>query len=99
MYVLKIENVSKYINDEKILSNISLKISNNTIFGLVGCNGAGKSTLLKMVLGIYSTNSGEIYIDNHSVKKEVEEALKNVGAVVDRNETTFSFRNSFNFLS
>ena len=92
MYVLKIENVSKYINDEKILSNISLKISNNTIFGLVGCNGAGKSTLLKMVLGIYSTNSGEIYIDNHSVKKEVEEALKNVGAVVDS-------PNLYNYLS
>lgn len=83
MCILRIENVSKYINDEKILLNINLKVKSNTIFGLVGCNGAGKSTLLKMVLGVYNTNNGEIYIDNYSIKKDVEKALKNVGAVVD----------------
>lgn len=92
MCILTIENVNKSVNDERILTNINLSINKSTIFGLVGCNGAGKSTLLKMILGIYKTNSGDIKIDNYSIKNNIEKALMNVGAVVDS-------PNLYNYLS
>lgn len=83
MCMLEIKNVSKNINEQNILTNININIKSNTIFGLVGCNGAGKSTLLKMILGIYKTSKGDIYINGYSIKKDIEKALRNVGAVVD----------------
>lgn len=83
MCVLEVRNVSKNINSQRILANININIESNTIFGLVGCNGAGKSTLLKMILGIYKTSKGDIFIDGYSIRKDTERALRNVGAVID----------------
>ncbi len=83
MEILKVENVYKKINNETILQNINLKINSNTIFGLVGENGAGKTTLLKMILGLYKTSEGNIYIDGKEINKNIERCLKNMGAVID----------------
>lgn len=83
MEILKLENVSKSIGKESILEDIDLRVGNNTIYGLVGENGAGKTTLIKMVLGLYKTSKGNIYIDGKEISKEVEKCLKNIGAVID----------------
>lgn len=44
----------------KILSNINLTINKNENVAIVGANGAGKSTLIKLILSLYSPNSGSI---------------------------------------
>jgi len=46
----------------EILKDISIKIYEGEIVGLVGENGAGKSTLLKIIMGIYPPSSGKIWI-------------------------------------
>jgi ABC-type polysaccharide/polyol phosphate transport system ATPase subunit len=46
----------------KALENISLEVRTGEFFGIVGRNGSGKSTLLKCLAGIYSPNSGNIWI-------------------------------------
>ena len=83
MYVLEINNVKKTIGRKILLDDINIKVRDNVIFGLVGCNGAGKTTLLKLILGLYKTNKGNIYINGCSINKETLMALKNVGAVMD----------------
>ncbi len=83
MEILKVENVSKKIGKEEILDTINLSIKRNTIFGLVGENGAGKTTLLKIILGLYKSDSGNVYIDGFKVNKEIEKCLKNMAAVID----------------
>lgn len=83
MKVLEVENVSKKIGKNKILENINFYIKKNTIYGLVGENGAGKTTILKMILGLYKSNTGNIYICGKKINKDLEKCLKNIGAVVD----------------
>lgn len=83
MEVINMDNVSKIINKETVLNNINIRFHDNTIYGLIGKNGAGKTTLLKMILGLYKTSKGKIYINGKAQDKHLEYCLKNIGAVVD----------------
>lgn len=74
--MIEIKNVSKKY-DNPVLEDVSVKIEEGSIFGLVGINGAGKSTLLKLMCGILKPESGEILYDgvnvyeNLDVKKDI----------------------------
>ena len=50
--ILKIENVSKNFSGLKALSDVSLEIYEDEIFGLIGPNGAGKTTAMRMLCGL-----------------------------------------------
>ena len=54
-----------------ILSNISGKIQFGKITAIIGPNGCGKSTLLKTLLGLIPKQSGQILINQKSIKKFV----------------------------
>ena len=58
---IRVRNLNKKISGKEILKNISFDIYEGEIVGLVGKNGAGKSTLLKIMTGLYSMDSGDIY--------------------------------------
>lgn len=69
--MLEIKNFGKtYKQGKKAVDNISLKVEAGDIFAFIGHNGAGKSTTIKSVVGVLDFEQGEIFIDNHSVKKE-----------------------------
>lgn len=60
----------RYQNMETdILSDLSFTIKSNELCGLVGINGAGKSTLSKLILGLYTPNSGDIFINGKNTKE------------------------------
>jgi ABC-2 type transport system ATP-binding protein len=61
--MIKISNLSKSINDQKIVNNLSLEITKGTIFGFLGPNGAGKTTTMKMIVGLNSPDTGSVEID------------------------------------
>lgn len=45
----------------KVVDNVSFEIRKGDMIGIIGKNGSGKSTLLKLIAGIFSPDSGEIY--------------------------------------
>ena len=65
--MIKIENVTKKLDDHIALTNLSCEIPKGSVFGLIGPNGAGKSTLLRAITGVYQTNEGSITIDGDLV--------------------------------
>lgn len=65
--MIEINNLTKTFGTKKVLNNLSLKIEDGKIFGLVGINGSGKSTLLRLIAGIYQADSGSIFIDEEEV--------------------------------
>ncbi len=75
--MIQTEKLSKAFGSLQAVHEVTLKISDNCIFGLAGTNGAGKSTLLRMLSGILKQDSGKIFIDNKpvyenlSVKEEI----------------------------
>ncbi|QYA26367.1 ATP-binding cassette domain-containing protein [Gramella sp. MT6] len=55
-------------NGKNIINGINLKISPGDKILLKGVNGAGKSTLLRLIAGLIQPTSGEIFVNNISLK-------------------------------
>tara|TARA_A100001011_G_C14180395_1_gene786626 strand:- start:147 stop:1010 length:864 start_codon:yes stop_codon:yes gene_type:complete len=66
---------------KKALSELSLKIETNSIFGLLGPNGAGKSTLINMIAGLTNKSSGSISICGCDQDQYPEKSRSFVGVV------------------
>ena len=82
-YRLEMRGVSKSFPGVKALDKINLKVRPGTVHALMGENGAGKSTLMKCLFGIYSKDSGHIYLDGKEIDfKSSREALDNGVAMV-----------------
>ena len=64
-----VENLSKNYSENKAVNNISFKIDENEIVGLLGPNGCGKTTTLAMILGLLKPSKGEILIDGMNIEK------------------------------
>jgi len=60
MAVLEIERLNTYYGEFQALREISLKVEEKTLIGIVGANGAGKSTLLRTITGLTPAQSGHI---------------------------------------
>ena len=67
--IIEFKNVSLSYGDRLILDNLSFKINEGQIFGMLGPNGVGKSTIFNLLVGIINPNSGEIKIDGVNVNK------------------------------
>lgn len=81
--MLKLENVSKYIENKKIIDNISFEVSPGKIFGFLGPNGAGKSTTMKMICGLIKADKGTILINNINISKYRIKAISNLAALIE----------------
>ena len=81
--MVKLENISKIYkgSTEFAVNGISLSINKGEIFGLLGTNGAGKTTVFSMLCGLFPPTSGEIYINNLSVRTQISEIKKIIGIV------------------
>ncbi|WP_342366983.1 peptidase domain-containing ABC transporter [Clostridium beijerinckii] len=67
---IEFKNVSFKYNrfDPYVLDDISFSINPGEKVAIVGKSGSGKSTLLKLILGLYNSQSGNIYIDDINIK-------------------------------
>ena len=81
--ILKCENINKKFGKKQILKNVSLEVNEGDILGFIGPNGAGKTTTIKMILGLQSIDSGNVYINGYNIKKDFAKAIERVGGVVE----------------
>ena len=63
--VLEMRNISKSFPGVRALQNVDFTLCEGEIHALMGENGAGKSTLIKVLTGVYSKDSGEVYVKGH----------------------------------
>lgn len=66
-FLLRLENISKSFPGVKALDDVSITVKAGTVHALMGENGAGKSTLMKCLFGIYSKDSGHIYLNGKEI--------------------------------
>ena len=81
--ILNVEKICKSFGKNKVLNEVSFKIKKGQILGFIGPNGAGKTTAIKLILGLQLMDSGEVYINNYNIKKDYENAIAKVGAIVE----------------
>ena len=67
--MLRIENLTKTFGNKLAVDGVSLSIPPGEICAFIGHNGAGKTTTIKAVCGLMKFDSGEIFIDGVSVRK------------------------------
>ncbi len=65
--MIRIDRVVKKFDAILALDHVSAKISEGSIFGLVGTNGAGKSTMLRVISGVLKPEEGSVLVDEQPV--------------------------------
>lgn len=71
-----------YLDDKKVIDNISFKALQGKTTAFVGPSGCGKSTLIKLVARLYDYDRGEILIDKKEINKaRTEDLFKHISMV------------------
>jgi simple sugar transport system ATP-binding protein len=65
--LVRMEHISKSYGRVQALDDVTLKVNQREIVGLLGDNGAGKSTLIKVLSGAVRATSGDIYVHGRKV--------------------------------
>lgn len=77
--VLRAEKINKSFPGVKVLSDVSFDLEKGEVHILLGENGAGKSTLMKIFSGLYSVDSGNIYVNEKKVTIRNTKDSQNLG--------------------
>ena len=96
--MLKIKNLTKTYGHKKAVDDLSLHIESGSIYGFIGHNGAGKTTTLKAIVGIMNFDSGDIYIDGKSIKKDAL-ACKKIMAYIPDNPDLYEYLTGIKYLN
>lgn len=96
--MLKIEHLTKCYGEQKAVYDLCLHIAPGEIYGFIGHNGAGKTTTLKSVAGILQFDSGEIFINGHSVKTESLQCKRDIAYIPD-NPDLYEYMTGIKYLN
>ena len=66
--IISLKSVHKSFGGVSVLNGVDFDLQKGSVHALVGQNGAGKSTMMKILTGVYTCDSGAIYIDGSKVK-------------------------------
>ena len=73
--MLELKNVTKYYGDFKAVDNLSFKVKDGEIFGLLGVNGAGKTTTFRMIINLLDKNEGTILLDGKPIDYSITDKI------------------------
>lgn len=77
---IQIQNVSKIYGSFQALEDISIHIQSGELVALLGPSGSGKTSLLRVIAGLETADTGDIFFDGHSMTNRHPKE-RNVGFV------------------
>ncbi|MEM9544908.1 MAG: ATP-binding cassette domain-containing protein [Bacteroidota bacterium] len=84
MNVIDINKISfGYNAQQDILSELSLAVPQNSIFGLLGNNGVGKTTLIRIIVGLMRPRIGAIQLFGLLVREKRQELMSKIGILIE----------------
>jgi branched-chain amino acid transport system ATP-binding protein len=99
MAMLEIEKVSTFYGEFQALHEVSLKVEEQRLAGIVGANGAGKSTLLRTIAGLTPARSGSIRFRGVSIERLPTFEIAKMGiALVPEGRRLFPYMSVFDNL-
>lgn len=98
--MLQLESVNSFYDGSHILHDINLEIGKGKIFAVLGRNGVGKSTLLKTIMGLTSSMTGKLRLNEEdlSSKTTFSRARAGIGYVPQGREIIPDFSVKENIL-
>lgn len=83
---LSVENLKKTIGKKEIIKGLSFELKEGEVFGFLGPNGAGKTTTIRMLVGLIKPSSGSIRICGYNIEDQFQQAMRNLGCIVENPE-------------
>jgi len=84
MALIEVEGLSKFYGPHAAVSDVSFKINEGEIIGLLGLNGAGKSTILKILGSFLLPSAGRALMAGFPVEERSEKVREIIGYLPDR---------------
>ncbi len=81
-HLLEVTHLQKQLGDF-CLQDITFSLEPGYITWLIGRNGCGKTSLIKTILNLYEKDSGQIFVNGHSMESEEIAAKDQLGVVLD----------------
>lgn len=89
MTELKAIDLSVGYQKQMIIKNLTLKIPQGQIIGLIGPNGSGKSTLLKALARIILPHEGNVFLDDQAIQTiETKEVAKKIAMLSQSSDSS-----------
>ena len=67
--MIKVDNITKSFGEDEILKGISATFEKGKTNLIIGRSGSGKTVMLKCMIGLFTTNSGEIFFEDQAISK------------------------------
>jgi len=77
--MISVNGLIRTYGDFTAIDNVSFKIGQGEIVGLLGHNGAGKTTIMKMITGFLEPTDGSITVDGLDINQEREAIQRKIG--------------------
>ncbi|MFH2046402.1 MAG: ABC transporter ATP-binding protein [Pseudomonadota bacterium] len=82
--IISIKNFSKSYGKTKAVANLNIDIEKGELFGLIGPDGAGKTTTIRALVTLIAPDTGEIYVNNLDVSKDIRKIRSITGYMPQR---------------
>ncbi len=69
MELFEVKNIDKVFATTQALTNVSISVKEQSIFGLLGPNGAGKTTLIRIINQITAPDRGEVFLEGKKITR------------------------------
>lgn len=77
--MIEIRNLSRRYGSVWALKNVSMRVKEGSVVGLLGQNGAGKTTLLNILTGYLAPTEGSVWLDGYDPLLEPAAAKRHLG--------------------
>ena len=78
---LEVIRLSKLYSKKEAVNNISFKVNQNEIIGILGPNGCGKTTTIAMILGLLKPSNGKVLINGIEIEKKRVDLLNQLNFI------------------
>ena len=82
--MINLSGVSRYFKDNAALAELTLRIEQGELFGLIGPDGAGKTTTLRIIAGLLSYSEGSAEVAGVNLKTKYEDVKPKIGYMAQR---------------
>ena len=77
--MIEVKNLTRRFGSHTAVEQLSFKLLNGRIYGLLGPGGAGKTTTLRMMTGVLAPTEGTVRINGFDLLDEPIKAKRHVG--------------------
>jgi ABC-2 type transport system ATP-binding protein len=79
MAAINVRELTKRFGNTEALSQVSFRVEEGELFGLIGPDGAGKSTLMRILCTLIPPDAGNVQVLGHDVRRDFRAIREHIG--------------------